>query len=385
MSEPIGTLGTGPSARLRHRRQLPAPAPTEGTDTVQLTPLPTLPARLARRGREVAPGAILCAGIAVVATLVALGVPVIGSAIPAIAIGVLIRLVWTPPARLAAGIGYAGKFVLQLAVALLGAQLSLESIVKVGAESFPVMLCSLAVCLLGARLIGRAMGVDREMRVLIGVGTGICGASAIAAVSPVIRARSASISYAVSTVFLFNVIAVAAFPALGHLFGMSPHAFGLFAGTAVNDTSSVVAAASVFSAASLGFAVVVKLVRTLMIIPISIALSLLEARRAADGAKGSRPRSGLSPRRILRLIPWFLFGFLLVAAVASTGVLPQPAVSGITHVSVFLVTTAMAGIGLSTDLQAIRSSGWRPLALGGLLSVLVAATTLTVMTLTGAL
>ncbi|MBN9613791.1 MAG: putative sulfate exporter family transporter [Actinobacteria bacterium] len=368
-------------------------------ESMQLTPPATLPARLGRRGAEVVPGAILCAGIAVVATLIAVGVPVIGSAIPAIVIGVLIRLLWTPPARLLPGIGYASKFVLQLAVVLLGAQLSLESIVKVGAESFPVMVCSLTVCLLGAWLIGRAMGVDREMRVLIGVGTGICGASAIAGVSPVIRARSASISYAVSTVFLFNVIAVAAFPAIGHLFGMSPHAFGLFAGTAVNDTSSVVAAASVFSAASLGFAVVVKLVRTLMIIPISIALSLMETRRAAADQAAARraARSGnsgsgsgsagsgtlLTPARILRLVPWFLFGFLIVAVIASTGALPDATVTGITHVSVFLVTTAMAGIGLSTDLQAIRSSGWRPLALGGVLSVLVAGTTLAVMALTG--
>lgn len=360
---------------------------------MQLTPLATLPARLAHRGREVALGALLCAGIAAVATLISIAVPVIGSAIPAIAIGVIIRLLWTPSRRAAPGIGYSGKFVLQLAVVLLGAQLSLESIVRVGAESFPVMLCSLVVCLIGAWVIGRAMGVDREMRVLIGVGTGICGASAIAAVSPVIRARSAAISYAVSTVFLFNVIAVAAFPAIGHLLGMDPHAFGLFAGTAVNDTSSVVAAASVFSAASLGFAVVVKLVRTLMIIPISIGLSLMEARRDAGSGAGSSadPGAGIEagPRltsgRILRLVPWFLFGFLIVAVVASTGVLPGAAVTGITHVSVFLVATAMAGIGLSTDIQAIRSSGWRPLLLGGILSALVATTTLAVMALTGAI
>lgn len=219
--------------------------------------------------------------------------------------------------------------------------------------------------------------IDRELKILIGVGTGICGASAIAAVSPVIRAKNSNISYAVSTIFLFNVLAVMAFPALGHALGMSPHAFGLFAGTAVNDTSSVVAAASVYSAAALGFAVVVKLVRTLMIIPISIGLAVIEARRTQSTERFTLARAA-------RLVPWFLVGFLVLAAVGSTGLLPLSMVAGITQVSVFLVAMALAAIGLSTDLRAIRAAGLRPLLLGGLLSLTVATTTLLAMWATGA-
>ncbi|MFV0432910.1 MAG: YeiH family protein [Leucobacter sp.] len=343
---------------------------------MQLCPVSTLPQRLLRRAAEVWPGLLLCVLIAAVATAVGRALPILGSAIPAVVIGVVVALVRKPGGRIVAGIGYSSKFVLQCAVVLLGSQLSLASIVEVGAESLPVMLSSLTVCLLAAWLIGRAMGVERDIRTLIGVGTGICGASAIAAVSPIIRARSSDISYAISTVFLFNMLAVVVFPAVGHALGMTPHAFGLFAGTAVNDTSSVVAAASVFSASALGFAVVVKLVRTLMIIPISISLAVLEGRREGGGQK-------LTASRVVRLVPWFLVGFVLLAGVSSTGIISPAASSAMTEVSVFLVATALAAIGLSTDLRAIRSAGLRPLLLGGILSLLVAITTLGTMALTG--
>lgn len=354
----------------------PAPPTRDTLESMQVTPVATLPQRLTARGVEVAPGLLLCLAIAAVATVIGKLAPIAGSAIPAVIIGVLIAVVRKPRGRVAPGVGYAGKFVLQCAVVLLGAQLSLKSIVEVGAQSFPVMLSSLAVCLLAAWLIGRALGIDRGIRTLTGVGTGICGASAIAAVSPIVRAKSHDISYAISTIFLFNILAVIVFPIIGHALGMTPEAFGLFAGTAVNDTSSVVAAASVFSSAALGFAVVVKLVRTLMIIPISITLAVVEGRRNGDGAR-------LTPMRIFKLIPWFLFGFIIVACIASTGIFSPSVVSALTEVSVFLVATALAGIGLSTDLRAIRTAGLRPLLLGGILSVLVTVTTLGTMVLTG--
>ncbi|SJN09070.1 Putative membrane protein YeiH [Leucobacter sp. 7(1)] len=353
-------------------------AGTRHTGSMKVAPLPTLPHRLAARGIEVLPGTLLCAAIAAVATVIGGFVPLVGSAIPAVVMGVLVSLLRRPSAGLAPGISYASKFVLQCAVVLLGAQLSLASIVSVGLESLPVMLSSLTVCLLGAWIIGRALGVDRDLRVLVGVGTGICGASAIAAISPVIRAKSADIAYAISTVFLFNILAVLLFPALGHALGMNPHAFGLFAGTAVNDTSSVVAAASVFSASALGFAVVVKLVRTLMIIPISVGLAVMEGRRSGTAER-------MTPARVLKLVPWFLIGFLVVATLTSLGAVAPASADILTQISVFLVATALAGIGMSTDLRAIHSAGLRPLILGGILSTLVAATTLGVMALTGAL
>src|SRR5690606_4369945 len=142
-----------------------------------------------------------------------------------------------------------------------GQQLTMQSTATVGGESAPAVPTTLTVCLLGACGLGRMLRTERRLTTLIGVGTGICGASAIAAVSPVIGAAGAEIAYAVSTIFLFNILAVVLFPLIGHALNLDPHTFGLFAGTAVNDTSSVVAAAGVFSTAALGFAVVVKLAR----------------------------------------------------------------------------------------------------------------------------
>jgi len=352
---------------------------------VQLTPTATLAPRLGARAVEVIPGVLITAAIALVATGIGTLLPVVGSAVPAIVIGVLLSLARPrvmagrerADARIQPGIAYSGKFLLQLAVVLLGVQLSLGSILEVGIESLPIMLTTLAVCLLGAWALGRMLRIERRLTTLIGVGTGICGASAIAAVSPVIGAASVEIAYAVSTIFLFNILAVVIFPLIGHSLNLDPHTFGLFAGTAVNDTSSVVAAAGVYSTAALGFAVVVKLVRTLMIIPISIGLSVMEARRDAAG----QPLTG---RRIAKLVPWFLIGFLIVAIVNSTGVIPDAPREALVHVSVFLIAMALAGIGLSTDIPALRRAGWRPLALGGILWVLVTVTALATIAVTAA-
>ena len=402
---------------------------------MQFRPARSFPLRLARHGAEVLPGLLLTVPIAVVATAVGSVVPVLGSALPAIVIGVVAALIRRPAPRFQPGVDFSGKFLLQLAVVLLGAQLSVAAIVKVGAESLPVMLATLAVCLLGTWVIGRALRVAPRLRTLIGVGTGICGASAIAAVSPVIGALSAEVSYAVSTIFVFNILAVLLFPLLGHALGMDPHTFGLLAGTAVNDTSSVVATASVFGVSALGFAVVVKLVRTLMIIPISVGLSLVESRRRAgagvgsgtagsgtagsgtagsgtagsgaagsgagagngsdargSGAGGSDAGSGsdtvsgskrrLTVRGIIGLVPWFLIGFVAVAALGSLGLIPTGPRDYLVHASAFLIATAMAGIGLSTDAAALRRAGWRPLALGAILWTLVTATSLGVIVLT---
>ncbi|WP_348789867.1 putative sulfate exporter family transporter [Leifsonia sp. NPDC080035] len=340
-------------------------------------PLRTLPARLTRRGVEVAPGVALTAGIALVATGVGRMVPALGSALPALVIGVLVAMIRRPRGRVVPGVAYSGRFLLQLAVVLLGVQLSLSSILVVGLGSLPVMLSSLAVCLLAAWLLGRALRIPARERTLIGVGTGICGASAIAAVSPIIGATSAEIAYAVSTIFLFNAIAVLVFPFLGHALGMDPHTFGLFAGTAVNDTSSVVAAASLFATSALGFAVVVKLVRTLMIIPISVTLAIVEHRHRSAGGP-------LTARRIAGLVPWFLVGFLVVAVGNTFVPIPAAAHDGLVTASVFLVSVALAGIGLSTDIAAIRRAGWRPLLLGATLSTLVAVTSLVVIAVSGA-
>ena len=363
------------------------------------------PRRAARRARAIAPGFALALAVAAVATVVGEYVPLIGSAVPGAVIGAVIAIAVKPGARLAPGVKWASTFVLQCSVVLLGAQLSIAEAARVGVSSLPVMLGTLAVCLGAAWLYGRLLGVPGDLRTLIGVGTGICGGSAIAAVSPVIEAASTDVAYAISTIFLFNIAAVLAFPLLGHALGLSQQSFGLFAGTAVNDTSSVVATATTYGAAATSHAVVVKLVRTLMIIPVCLGLAALtnrEHRRAASPCAAGPALAGpaahgqadvpasaaparMSPRRVLKLVPWFLIGFVLVAAVNSAGVIPAGAHAPLQHASVFLVAVALSAIGLSTNVAALRKAGHRPLLLGALLWITVAAASLGLQAVTGTL
>jgi len=368
------------------------------------------PRLAARRAQAIAPGFALALAVAAVATVVGQYVPLIGSAVPGAVIGAVIAIVLKPGARFAPGVKWASTFVLQCSVVLLGAQLSIAEAARVGVSSLPVMLGTLAICLAAAWLYGRLLGVPGDLRTLIGVGTGICGGSAIAAVSPVIEAASADVAYAISTIFLFNIAAVLVFPLLGHAFGLSQQSFGLFAGTAVNDTSSVVATATTYGTAATGHAVVVKLVRTLMIIPICLGLATLTARKqqrpviatapaaaASDDAAAAAPASPppaspaalasarMSPRRATKLVPWFLIGFVLVAAVNSCGIIPAGAHSPLEHASVFLVSVALSAIGLSTNVVALRKAGARPLILGAVLWITVATASLGLQALTGTL
>ncbi|ARC58326.1 hypothetical protein AS850_14670 [Frondihabitans sp. 762G35] len=326
------------------------------------------------------PGLGLALGIAIVATVVGRFVPLVGAPVTAIVLGVALATIRRPGARFAPGITTASKFILQLSVVVLGSQLSLAEIGRVGLESLPVMLGTLLVCGIAAYLLGRALGIIGDLRTLIGVGTGICGASAIAAVTPVIGAVSIDVAYAISTIFLFNVAAVLLFPVLGHALGLSQHAFGLFAGTAVNDMSSVVATATTYGPAATQFAVVVKLVRTLMIIPIALLLSAWAGRRISGREGGDQVALGGAPQRrrpnVFRLVPWFLIGFVVVAAANSIGLIPQSTHAPLSAVSIFLITVALAAIGLSTDLAGFRRAGARPLLLGGLLWVVVSVTSL---------
>ena len=356
---------------------------TRDTKSSQRGPLypanASIPRRAARRAQAIAPGLVLALAAAAVATVAGQYVPLIGSAVPGAVIGAVIAIVVKPGARFAPGVKWASTIVLQCSVVLLGAQLSIAEAARVGVSSLPVMLGTLAICLAAAWLYGRLLGVPGDLRTLIGAGTGICGGSAIAAVSPVIEAASADVAYAISTIFLFNIAAVLVFPLLGHALGMSQQSFGLFAGTAVNDTSSVVATATTYGTAATSHAVVVKLVRTLMIIPICLGLAALTAR------KQPRPAARMSPRRAAKLLPWFLIGFVLVAAVNSCGIIPAGAHFPLEHASVFLVSVALSAIGLSTNVAALRKAGARPLIIGALLWITVATASLGLQALTGTL
>jgi uncharacterized integral membrane protein (TIGR00698 family) len=200
------------------------------------------------------PGLLAAAALAAVATALGRLAPVVGAPVFAIVGGIAISLLRQPSERTRPGLGFASKAVLQGSIVVLGTGLSFHQVITTGVASLPVLLGTLTVALVGAILLGRALGVDKDIRTLIGVGTGICGASAIAATDAVIGAAEADVSYAIATIFTFNVVAVLTFPTLGHLLRLSPHSFGLWAGTAINDMSSVAAASTVFGHGASSFA-----------------------------------------------------------------------------------------------------------------------------------
>jgi uncharacterized integral membrane protein (TIGR00698 family) len=316
---------------------------------------------------KLVPGALLCLAVAGVALVFGFWLPVIGAPVFAIVLGLVIASIRPLPEAFGPGIAFASKVLLQWSIVLLGAHLSLSQIVHGGLASLPVMLGTLAIVLIVAYVVGRMLGIDRDLRRLLGIGTAICGGSAIAALSGVIDVDRSDVAYALGTIFAFNVVAVLTFPALGHLMGLSQSAFGLWAGTAINDTSSVVAAAFVYGTAAGSAAVVVKLTRTLLIVPI---VGYYAWRRIASHEGGAVDW--------MAVIPWFILWFLIAAALESLGWIPAPWQDPLQHLALFAIVVALAGVGLSSDFKRIRSAGLRPLTLGAILWVTIAVSSLAI-------
>ncbi len=312
-------------------------------------------------------GFLLALVVAIAATLLGRAAPIVGAPVFAIVLGALIATVRSPSASLRPGIAFASKQLLQWSIVLLGAHLSLVEIMRGGARSLPVMLGTLVIVLVLAYVVGRALGLDTNIRRLVGIGTAICGGSAIAAVASVIEADQADIAYSLGVVFLFNVVAVLIFPALGHLMQLSQQAFGLWAGTAINDTSSVVAASFAYGRDAGNDAVIVKLTRTTLIIPIVLFYGWRKIQQARQGATAINWRA---------IIPWFILWFLVAASLNSFGLIPAVLQTPLQELALFSITVALAGVGLGTDIQRIRAAGVRPLVLGAILWAAIAVSSL---------
>ena len=335
------------------------------------------------RSSTVLPGLATAVAIAAAAYWCGGQFPIVGGPILAIVIGACIGPALRRPhrpdrySRLRPGFSLAGKHVLQLSIVVLGTGLSLGDVVHIGGRSLPVLVSTLTVALGGAWILSRLLGIHRETAILVGVGTGVCGASAIATVTAVLGAAEARVAYALGTIFTFNIAAIAIFPLLGHYLHLSQQGFGLWAGTAINDTSSVVAAAYGYGTTAGAYAVVVKLTRTLAIVPICLALQARQSRNPATA--GSRGRGAW------RVLPPFIAGFLVASVARTVGIVPDGWNAALAHLSTFLVCVALAGIGLSLELAHVRRAGPRPLLLGAILWLAVAATGLGVQALTGTL
>jgi uncharacterized integral membrane protein (TIGR00698 family) len=331
--------------------------------------------------RALVPGVSCVAVVAAGATLLGGVAPLAGAPVFAILAGIAIAVVRKPAARLKPGIAFTSKKVLQGSIVLMGLGLSLGQVLSTGARSVPVLLGTLGAALSMAWLAGRLLGLRGDTRTLIGVGTAICGASAIAATDAVIDADEADVSYAIATIFTFNVVAVLLYPSLGHVLGLSQHSFGLWAGTAINDLSSVVAASTIYGHAAASYGVIVKLTRTLAIIPICLGLAAVRGSRG-QGATGESAVRRVTVRRI---VPVFIVAFIAAAAANTIGLVPTAWHHGLSDLSTWMITAALAAIGLSTDVHHIRRAGLRPLALGAVLWVTVGLTSLGLQALTGTL
>ncbi|HLR82481.1 MAG TPA: YeiH family protein [Paenalcaligenes sp.] len=320
-------------------------------------------------------GIVLAAIVAVIATVLGGWLPTIGGPVFAILLGLGIRNTIGVMPVCQPGLTFASKAVLQWSIILLGFGLSFSQVVRAGVDSLWVTIITIVAAFVTAYVLGRLLGVGDKLRNLIGAGTAICGGSAIAAVAPIIEPEEHETALAISTIFLFNVAAVLVFPFFGHVLNMTDLGFGLWAGTAINDTSSVVAAAYSFSNEAGDYATIVKLTRATFIIPICLVYVYLEVRR--NRKAGGR----LSIRR---LIPWFIIWFVCASLVRSTGLLPAELLSILSHAAKFLMVLALAAIGLSSNMRTMARAGWQPLVLGLGTWFAVATTSLGVQNFSGA-
>ena len=318
------------------------------------------------------PGALMALVIAAAAKLLATweasaGLHFIGASVIALFIGMLVNAFYKPNAVTQPGIKFTSKKILKFAIILLGASLNIRTVLTVGRFSLTVMVFTLATCFGLGALIGKALGLNWKTASLINAGTGICGGSAIAAIAPVIEADDMDVAYGLSATFLFDMAMIVVFPLLGRALGLSDAAFGLWAGTAVNDTSSVVATGYAFSEAAGDFATMVKLTRTLSIIPAVLAFSAINLHiKKKEQAGASAAKVSIS-----KIFPWFILGFLAMSGLTSLGLIPANAASMLKEASKFLMVAALAAIGLNTDFRALCRSGAKPMLHGFIVSLLV--------------
>lgn len=330
---------------------------------------------LIRSKSKIIPGFAVAVLIALCARYIEGLMPIhlVGASVIALFIGMTINSFWNPDI-LQEGLKFTSKKILKFAIILLGASLSVNTILTVGKISLSVMIFTLLTCFGGGYFIGKALGLNWELSNLISAGTGICGGSAIAAIAPVIDAEDKEIAYAMSATFLFDMAMIVLFPIMGHWLGLSDMAYGLWAGTAVNDTSSVVAAGYAFSESAGDFATMVKLTRTLSIIPAVIIFALINIRLKQKSQLCSEGKAGesLSGKvNFISLFPWFILGFVGLSVVNSMGFISAAASGAAKELSKFLMVAALAAIGLNTSFKDMKKAGFAPMLHGFIVSVLV--------------
>ena len=322
-------------------------------------------------------GVAICFGVAGLSVFLEKIIPggLLGASIIALFLGTIINSFFHP-AWMKPALKFTSKKILKAAIILLGASLSVSTILSVGKMTFFVMIFTFAMCFGGGYFIRKLFGLNWKLSNLISAGTGICGGSAVAAIAPVIDADDKDIAFAMSSTFLFDMVMIALYPLMGKALGMSDIAYGIWAGTSVNDTASVVASGYAFSEAAGDFSTMVKLTRTIAIIPtvlvfawIGIRFKKKELQATGDGKKVN----------MIKIIPWFIGGFLLLAIINSVGLIPAQASGFMKTASKFLMVTALAAVGLGTSITEFKKAGLAPMFYGITIDTLVTLTALIVI------
>jgi len=322
-------------------------------------------------------GVAICFAVAGSSVVVEKLIPgeLLGASIIALFMGTLINSffhpTWIKPA-----LKFTSKKVLKIAIILLGASLSVHTIMSVGKMTFFVMIFTFAMCFGGGYFVRKIFGLNWKLSNLISAGTGICGGSAIAAIAPVIDADDKDIAFAMSSTFLFDMVMIALYPLMGKALGMSDIAYGIWAGTSVNDTASVVASGYAFSEIAGDFATMVKLTRTIAIIPTVLVFAYIGTRIKQKELKEANNGQKVN---LMKIIPWFIGGFLLLAILNSVGLIPVAASGVIKNTSKFLMVTALAAIGLGTSITDFKKAGLKPMFYGITIDTLVTLTALIVI------
>jgi uncharacterized integral membrane protein (TIGR00698 family) len=305
-------------------------------------------------------GILVCIVIGMPAYLLGIKFPIIGGPVFAILTGMTVSLCIKDKTALQKGISFTSKKILQYAVILLGFGMNISAILAKGVQSLPIIISTISASLIAAFVFSKLFRIPGKTATLIGVGSSICGGSAIAAAAPVIDANDEEIAQAISVIFLFNIIAALIFPTIGTAIGMTNEGFGLFAGTAVNDTSSVTAAASawdgIHGSNTLQDAAIVKLTRTLAIIPITLVLAIIRM-------KHEKNTSG-SSFNFVKIFPWFILWFLCASVITTVCNLKPSVTDPLKWLSRFFIIMAMAAIGLNTDIVSLVKKGSKPIFLG---------------------
>lgn len=322
-------------------------------------------------------GIAICFAVAGLSVLVESLIPgeLLGASIIALFMGTIINTFFHP-SWIKPALKFTSKKILKIAIILLGASLSVNTIMSVGKKTFFVMIFTFAMCFGGGYFIRKLFGLNWKLSNLISAGTGICGGSAVAAIAPVIDADDKDVAFAMSSTFLFDMVMIALYPLMGKALGMSDIAYGIWAGTSVNDTASVVASGYAFSEIAGDFATMVKLTRTIAIIPTVLVFAYIGTRMKQKELKAANNGQKVN---LVKIIPWFIGGFLLLAILNSVGFIPAAASGIIKGTSKFLMVTALAAIGLGTSITDFRKAGLKPMFYGITIDTLVTLTALGVI------